>query len=45
MGLKPGTQLKKILDQLFDVRLNGEIKAESEERDLVMKLAGLKTEG
>ncbi|HEU5091404.1 MAG TPA: hypothetical protein VFT30_01885, partial [Nitrospira sp.] len=42
MGLKPGPQFKKILDQLIDARLNGEIKTESEERDLVMKLAALK---
>jgi len=42
MGLKPGPQFKKILDQLLDARLNGEIKAESEERDRVVKLAGLK---
>src|SRR6185437_13194645 len=45
MGLKPGPQFKKILGQLLDVRLNGEIKTESEERDLAMKLAGLKTDG
>jgi tRNA nucleotidyltransferase (CCA-adding enzyme) len=42
MGLKPGPQFKKILDRLLDARLNGEIKTESEERDLVMKLAALK---
>lgn len=38
MGLKPGPQFKEILDRLLDARLNGEIKTESEERDLVAKL-------
>jgi tRNA nucleotidyltransferase (CCA-adding enzyme) len=42
MGLKPGPRFKQILDQLLDARLNGEIKTELEERDLVEKLAGLK---
>ena len=42
MGLKPGPQFKKILDRLLDARLNGDIKTESEEKDLAMKLAGLK---
>ncbi|BFU91684.1 MAG: poly(A) polymerase [Nitrospira sp.] len=45
MGLKPGPQFKKILDHLLDTRLNGEIKTESEEKELVIKLAGLKTDG
>jgi tRNA nucleotidyltransferase (CCA-adding enzyme) len=45
MGLKPGPQFKKILDRLHSARLNGEIKTESEERDLVTKLAGMKTAG
>ncbi len=45
MGLKPGPQFKKILDRLLDARLNGEIKTESEEKDMAMKLAGLKTDG
>jgi tRNA nucleotidyltransferase (CCA-adding enzyme) len=44
MGLKPGPKFKEILDRLLDVRLNGEIKTESEERDLVAKLAGLKAD-
>ncbi len=39
MGLKPGPQFKKILDQLLDARLNGEIKAEAEERRLVEKMS------
>lgn len=45
MGLKPGPQFKKILDRLLDVRLNGEIKTEREERDLAMKLVELKADG
>jgi tRNA nucleotidyltransferase (CCA-adding enzyme) len=45
MGLKPGPQFKKILDQLLDARLNEEIKTESEERNLVMEIAGLKGNG
>jgi len=44
MGLKPGPKFKEILDRLLDARLNGEVKTESEERDLVAKLAGLETE-
>ena len=39
MGMKPGPQFKKILDQLLDARLNGEVKTESEERSLARKLA------
>jgi tRNA nucleotidyltransferase (CCA-adding enzyme) len=38
MGLKPGPQFKKILDQLLDARLNGEIKTEAEEKQLVGRL-------
>jgi tRNA nucleotidyltransferase (CCA-adding enzyme) len=38
MGLKPGPQFKKILDRLLDARLNGEVKTESEERELVRRL-------
>jgi len=44
MGLKPGPKFKEILGRLLDARLNREIKTESEERDLVAKLAGLKTD-
>lgn len=40
MGLKPGPRFKQILDQLLDARLNGEVKTEAEERELVMQLAG-----
>lgn len=45
MGLKPGPKFKEILDRLLDARLNGEIKTESEERELVTKLAGVKANG
>lgn len=38
MGLKPGPQFKKILDRLLDARLNGEVKSETEERELVERL-------
>ena len=38
IGLKPGPQFKKILDQLLDARLNGEIKTEQEERQLVQDM-------
>jgi tRNA nucleotidyltransferase (CCA-adding enzyme) len=38
MGLKPGPQFKKILDRLLDARLNGEVKSETEERELVARL-------
>ncbi len=42
MGLKPGPQFKRILDQLLDARLNEEVKTELEEKDLVKRLAALK---
>lgn len=38
MGLKPGPQFKKILEQLFDARLNGEVTTEEEERQLVQQV-------
>ncbi|UVT14357.1 MAG: CBS domain-containing protein [Nitrospira sp.] len=38
MGLKPGPQFKKILDRLLDARLNGEVKTEAEERQLVQQV-------
>ena len=38
MGLSPGPQFKKILDRLLDARLNGEVKSEAEERELVKRL-------
>ena len=40
--LKPRPQFKRVLDQLFEVHLDREIKTESEGRDLVVTLAGLK---
>ncbi len=39
MGLKPGPHFKKILDRVLDARLNGEVKTESEEHELVRCLA------
>jgi tRNA nucleotidyltransferase (CCA-adding enzyme) len=38
MGLKPGPQFKKILDGLLDARLNGEVKTEADERELLGRL-------
>jgi tRNA nucleotidyltransferase (CCA-adding enzyme) len=35
MGLKPGPKFKQILERLHDARLNGDIKTEAEERQLV----------
>ncbi|MFO0701845.1 MAG: hypothetical protein U0236_21735 [Nitrospira sp.] len=37
MGLKPGPQFK-ILDQLLDARLNGEVKTEADERQFVQQV-------
>ncbi len=37
MGLKPGPIYRTILDRLRDARLNGEVKTESEERELVKR--------
>ena len=39
MGLKPGPQYKRILSQLLDARLNGEITSDAEERELALRLA------
>jgi len=39
MGLKPGPPFKKLLDQLLAARLNGEVRTEAEERQLVHQLA------
>lgn len=41
MDLKPGPLYKKILDRLLDARLNGEVKTDADERDLVKKIAKL----
>ncbi|OGW69228.1 MAG: hypothetical protein A3A88_01400 [Nitrospirae bacterium RIFCSPLOWO2_01_FULL_62_17] len=38
LGLKPGPQFKKILDRLLDARLDGDVKNEAGERELVRKL-------
>lgn len=38
MGLKPGPQFKRILEQLLGARLNGEVKTEAEERQLTCRL-------
>jgi tRNA nucleotidyltransferase (CCA-adding enzyme) len=40
MGLKPGPRFKQILDRLLDARLNGEVKTEAEEREIVRRIAG-----
>jgi tRNA nucleotidyltransferase (CCA-adding enzyme) len=38
MGLKPGPRFKQILDRLLDAKLNGEVKTETEERQLIHRL-------
>ncbi len=38
MGLKPGPIFKKILSQLLEARLNGEVQTEADERDLVKRI-------
>jgi tRNA nucleotidyltransferase (CCA-adding enzyme) len=38
MGLKPGPQFRSILDKLLDARLNGEVKTESDEWNLIKQL-------
>ena len=38
MGLKPGPQFRGILDKLLDGRLNGEVKTESDERNMIKQL-------
>ena len=39
LGLKPGPQFKRILDRLLEARLDGDVKSEAGERELVRKLA------
>jgi tRNA nucleotidyltransferase (CCA-adding enzyme) len=39
LGLKPGPQFGKILDRLLEARLDGNVKSEAEERELVRKIA------
>jgi tRNA nucleotidyltransferase (CCA-adding enzyme) len=41
LGLKPGPLYRKILDRLLDARLNGEVKSETDEREMAKKLAKL----
>ncbi|MBH0192351.1 MAG: hypothetical protein HP492_11520 [Nitrospira sp.] len=41
MGLKPGPRFKQVLDQVLDARLNGEVKTEAEELDLVRRMTNL----
>lgn len=38
LGLQPGPQFKKLLDRLLNARLNGEVKTELEERQLLQHL-------
>ena len=41
MGLKPGPRFKVVLNRLLDARLNGEVKTEAEEVDLVRRMTNL----
>ena len=41
LGLKPGPIYKRILDRLLDARLNGKVKTEAEERELVKRMVKL----
>ena len=38
MGLKPGPQFRNILGKLLDARLNGDVKTESDEWNLIKQL-------
>ncbi|MGH7208047.1 MAG: CCA tRNA nucleotidyltransferase [Nitrospiraceae bacterium] len=38
LGLKPGPLYKQILDRLLDARLNGKVKTEAEERELLRRM-------
>ena len=40
-GLKPGPRFKQVLDQVLDARLNGEVKTEAEELELVRRMTNL----
>jgi tRNA nucleotidyltransferase (CCA-adding enzyme) len=40
MGLQPGPQYKKILDNLLDARMDGVVTTEAEERAFVRKWLG-----
>jgi tRNA nucleotidyltransferase (CCA-adding enzyme) len=37
LGFKPGPQFKRILSRLLDARLDGDVKSEADERELVKK--------
>ncbi len=37
LGLKPGPLFRKILDRLLDARLDGDVKSEADEREVVKK--------
>ncbi|MGH7235070.1 MAG: CCA tRNA nucleotidyltransferase [Nitrospiraceae bacterium] len=39
LGLKPGPIYKQILDRLLDARLNGEVKSDTDERELALRIA------
>jgi tRNA nucleotidyltransferase (CCA-adding enzyme) len=39
MGLTPGPQFGRILDRLLRARLDGEVRSEADERELVKRLA------
>ncbi len=41
MGIKPGPIYRKVLERLRDARLNGEVKSEEDERELVKRIAKL----
>lgn len=41
LGVKPGPRYAQILQRLLDARLDGEVRTEREERELVTRLAGL----
>lgn len=42
LGLKPGPIYKTILNRLLDARLNGEVKTEAEERELVKRMVKIR---
>jgi tRNA nucleotidyltransferase (CCA-adding enzyme) len=41
LGLKPGPTYKKVLTQLLDARLNGDVKSTRDEWEFVRKIANL----
>ncbi len=40
LGLRPGPQFKRVLDKVFEARLDGEVKSKGEEKALAKKLIG-----